>query len=90
MLSKYAKATVTPFSERYNFKKPGEKEEIKLKIAMDKINKEIVNKEIVATLSTVITYATALLAINTAGIEKSYITKRSKGEKRCDVKKNGK
>ena len=88
LLSQYAKATVTPFSDRIIFKKPGRKSEFKLKKAIEKINKSIE----VTTLQTIITdvrslddfvYATAVTAIKKADVEKECITnnKQQQNEK---------
>ena len=71
----YAETILTPFENRYNFRKPGKKVEKKLKILIDKVNKTLEDNAVLTNISDVnhldaFVYACALTAIRSAGLEK--------------------
>jgi len=75
LLSVYAESLVTPFSSRYEFKKPGKKVEKVLEKSLENVNKLLEDATLLTDITDVrglndFTYACALFAIRSANLEK--------------------
>ena len=77
----YAVASITPFEDRYTFRKPGKKHENELKKTLKKINEAIEDMPLLTDIIDVnqlndFTYACALLAIKNSNLEKQCIVRK--------------
>jgi len=76
LLSVYAESLVTPFSSRYEFKKPGKKVEKVLEKSLENVNKLLEDATLLTDITDVrrlndFTYTCALFAIRSANLEKN-------------------
>lgn len=82
LLDLYATASITPFEDRFTFRKPGKKHEFELKRALEKINKAVEDMPLLTEIINVnqlndVTYACALLSIKNANLEKQCIVRKT-------------
>ncbi|XP_066934427.1 uncharacterized protein [Clytia hemisphaerica] len=87
LLENYAYSIVTPFEERYNFKKPNKKTLKTLEKSLGKVNKVLEDATVLTDISDVnqlnnLTYAAAITAINEISAQKCCIYRKTNKKQR--------
>lgn len=83
----YAETSITPFENRFTFRKPGKNIEKELKKSLAKLNEAIEDFPLLTEISDVnqlndFTYACALLSVKNANLEKQCIVKQRNGNQK--------